>query len=147
MIKVQAQVRADGFEATPYITEKSVLKVTLEGDAEIVQNVKDAIRLLNTIPKELCNISLSFDKGELDEVKTAEAVQSLYDNCKLSCDLIKTEESSSIYPIYELLKKDSENLSTFLREHDTMNPEIMSGDFKHLQLSVLIDYILFFDQK
>ena len=147
LTKVQTQVRNDGFEATPYITERKALKLTLEGDAQAVQNIEEAVERMNRLPEELSALSLAFDKGETDETKMSEELQKLLLDCKLSIEKIGTEIPESVAPIYELLKKYTEKLSTFLYGHDTMNTEMLSGELKNLQLSVLIDYILFFEQK
>ena len=143
--KVQSQVRSDGFEATPYITESKSLRITLDGDQQAVTIVTDAVQILNEIPKELCAMCLSFDKGETDAnmlYKTLEEKQSACIKAAESLDRIK---SADILPIPELLNKYAKNISTFLDEHDTMNTEMISGALKHLQLSMIIDYILFFD--
>lgn len=147
LTKVQAQVRSDGFEATPYITEKKAIKLTLEGDVQAVRNIEEAVQLMNRLPNELCYISLSFDKGETDEAEMTAALQKLSADCKQCLEIIDTKTQNPISPICELLKKYHEKLSTFLYGHDTMNTEMLSGELKNLQLSILIDYILFFEQK
>ena len=49
LMKVQAQVRNDGFEATPYIVEKRALKITADGDASAVSTIRDAAKLMSDV--------------------------------------------------------------------------------------------------
>ena len=147
LVKVQSQVRADGFEATPYITEKKVLKLTLDGDKEAVETIEEAVRLMNEVPNRLTEMSLSFDKGELKEEQITAEIESINIKCSEIYTLLEIIKEESIMSIRQLIQKYSENLSTFLKEHDTMSPEMFSGELKQLQLSAIIDYILFFDQK
>lgn len=147
LMKVQSQVRSDGFEATPYITESKALRITLDGDAKAVNSITEAVQLISGLPTDLCTFSLTYDKGDLEETKLYSELQKRYDSCiKMIGDLeqIKTEE---IQLIKDLLKKYAQNISTFLYEHDTIHTEMVSGSLKHLQLSAIIDYILFFDRK
>ena len=146
LMSVQSQVRSDGFEATPYITEKKGFKLTLRGDLKSVETVKSASALLGEIPKELCDLALSFDKGELDWGGVTEKLNGLSNRCGELITTAEAIQSTDIAPIIELLKKYRENLSTFITEHDTIDEEILSGNLKYLQLSLIIDYILFFDQ-
>ncbi len=145
--KVQSQVRADGFEATPYITEKKILKITLDGDKETVETIEEAVNLINEIPSRLTEISLSYDRGEMSAKQIINEIDSILKRCKeLTVSMEKIKEDS-VSLILQLIQKYSENLSTFLQEHDTMSTEMLSGELKHLQLSIIIDYILFFDRK
>lgn len=147
LMKVQTQVRSDGFEAIPYITEKKAVRITLDGNADAIQKVKESASALNDIPNALCEICLSYDKGE---IKTADAEAKLEKLSKLCNDSIQDLDAmheESVGPIRELLADYQENLSTFLKEHDTMNMQVVSGELKHLQLSVIMNYISFFDKK
>lgn len=145
--KVQAQVRSDGFEATPYITEKKAVKLTLEGDPEAVKAVEKAIQLLNQTPRELSDMTLSYDKNELSATDLHGMLKKMYINCKDLAEALTPLSNADVGSIRDLLEKYTENLSTFLDEHDTMNIEMISGDLKYLQLSVISDYILFFEQE
>ena len=145
--KVQSQVRSDGFEATPYITEKKGLKLTLDGNREAVSIVRSSVQLLGEIPSEACSLSLAYDKRELDESGILSALQKLTQKIDEQRESLNRVGTESTVPVRELLKKYRENISTFLSEHDTINTENLSGDFKHLQLSLIIDYILFFEQE
>ena len=145
--KVQSQVRADGFEATPYITESSGLQITLDGDQQAVDLVKDSIRILSDIPSELCELCLRYDKDEINDDKLVSELETKRDACMNSAAKMKDLNTSDIDPIRNLLQKYEQNISTFLKEHDTINTEMVSGALKRLQLSSIIDYILFFDRK
>ena len=147
LMKVHAQVRGDGFEASPYITDKKGLKITLDGDKEAVDAVRNAVRIMNGIPTDLCRLCLSFDKGEAKEADICNALQAHMTELETGCSDLGRIRSEAISPILSLLKIYRENISTFLSEHDTIDVEILSGDLKYLQLSVIIDYILFFDQE
>ena len=72
LIKVQSQVRADGFEATPYITEQNTVKITLEGVEQAICDAQAAIGYLSTVPDELCKLSLSYDKGQVTAQETVQ---------------------------------------------------------------------------
>lgn len=147
LVRVQSQVRADGFEATPYITEKKALKLTADGDAEAVQIVRDAVQLMNEVPKQLCEISLSYDKNERDAAQTIKGIRELRDQSSECIEALAQIADESVQPIKALIGKYEEKLSTFLKEHDTMDTEMLSGELKQLQLSAIIDYILFFEKK
>ena len=147
LVKVQSQVRSDGFEATPYITEKKVLKLTLDGDKEAVEAIEKSVLMMNDVPNRLTEMCLSYDKGELTEEQIVEVIESICAGCAEYDALLEKIKGDSISAIRELIRKYSENLSTFLKEHDTMSSEMFSGELKQLQLSIIIDYILFFDQK
>ena len=143
--KVQSQVRSDGFEATPYITERKSLRITLDGDQQAVKYISDAVQMLNEIPRDLCALCLSFDKGEIDNKTIDNQLKDKQSACLATAASLEQINTTDISSIPTLLKKYAKNLSTFLDEHDTMNAEMVSGSLKRLQLSVIIDYILFFD--
>lgn len=143
--KVQTQVRSDGFEATPYITESRTLRITLDGDQQAVKFVSDAVQMLNEIPKDLCVLCLSFDKGEINDRTLVQKLSEEQAACVEIAASLEQINTTDVSPIPVLLKKYAKNISTFLDEHDTMNAEMISGSLKHLQLSVIIDYILFFN--
>jgi len=143
--KVQSQVRSDGFEATPYITESKSLRLTLDGDQQAVKLISDAAQMLNDVPKELCALCLSFDKGEIDDKSLYTKLTEKRAAILASAESLEQIKTSDVSAIPTLLKKYAKNISTFLDEHDTMNTEMISGSLKHLQLSTIIDYILFFD--
>lgn len=147
LMKVQGQVRDDGFEATPYITEIRALKITLDGDAQAVASVKAAVKLMSEVPTELCAAALAYDKNELDAEKLLNRVQSLHESCSAAVRSFDPIGDASVKPIADLAEQYAEKLSTFLKEHDTIHTEMLSGDLKHLQVSIIIDYILFFDRK
>lgn len=148
LTKVHSQVRADGFEATPYITEKKVLKLTLDGDPDAIAVVQKALDLLNDIPKAMCTLCLSYDKGEVDESGVLKELKDMLSLCRDRIDSVNSSvKISTISPIVQLLKKYEESISTFLDEHDSIETGSMSGDLKHLQLTLIIDYILFFNQE
>ncbi len=147
LVKVQAQVRADGFEATPYIVEKHALKLTIDGDKEAADAIRTLVKLMNTVPETLCGLALAFDKAECDPTELLNRLHSMQKECaEIERNLVQIKDDS-IKPIRELIEKYETKLSTFLKEHDTIQTEMLSGDLKHLQLSVIIDYILFFDRK
>lgn len=145
--KVQSQVRADGFEATPYITESKGFRITLDGDPHAVEIVTEAVQTLNGIPIELSNLCLSFDKGDLNEAKLLVELESKRSSCAKAAEEMGKIDTKDIGSIRDILQKYEQNISTFMDEHDTINTEMISGALKHLQLSTIIDYILFFDQK
>lgn len=147
LISVQNQVRADGFEATPYITESSGLKITLDGDQAAVDLVKEAVNAMNRIPSELCTLCLAFDKGDLSEKDLNHELDLRKEECLNVAEKLEKIKGNEISSIMDLLQKYAQNISTFLKEHDTIQTEMLSGNLKHLQLSVIIDYILFFDRK
>ena len=147
LMKVHAQVRADGFEATPYITDKKVLKLTLDGDQKAIEIVQTAIQLMIDIPKTMCEQCLNYDKGDIDRAGIVQELSNMLTSCSDCLKSIAAVKSATIMPIEQLLKKYVETISTFLDEHDTIDTGSLSGDLKHLQLSLIIDYILFFNQE
>lgn len=147
LAKVQAQVRNDGFEATPYITDQKLIKLTLDGDKEAVELMKEIVRIISDIPNKLCGLSLSFDKGEIDLAGIKSSLIEIQDDCKKFIAELEKMDKTSIRSISDLLKKYQEKISTFLQDHDTIDETMMIGSLKRLQLSVIIDYILFFNQE
>lgn len=145
--KVQSQVRSDGFEATPFITDKKAAKLTLEGKESIVADVTKAAELLREIPIALCKACLSFDKQEMKEPDLMNLLNGMVADCETSERALYQLKADSIDDITKTLKIYRENISTFLAEHVTMNPEMFSGEFKYLQIQIILDYILFFDRK
>lgn len=147
LMKVQSQVRSDGYEATPYITESNALKITLEGEDETLHIVQDAVEIINEIPTALSKMCLSFDKQELTLAEAVNQLEDLSKKCRESKEQLTQLSDRNIGLIADLIGKYQENISTFLRERDTMNTDLVSGELKSLQLQCIIDYILFFNQK
>ena len=147
LVKVQGQVRSDGFEATPYITDKRAVKITFEGKAEGVSILKDAVKVVNDTPSVLTSLCLSYDKSEITESQLTVKVRELFERCNTSIEDMTSIPDASVAPIRSLLLKYQEKLSTFLREHDSMDTKMISAELKSLELSIIIDYILFFDKK
>lgn len=147
LAKVQSQVRSDGFEATPYITESKAISITLDGDHAAVDVITKAAKLLNAIPSDLCAMCLAFDKGDLRQDELTASLQKQRDTCTGILKEMEKINMTDVMLIKELLQKYVKNISTFLNEHGTMNTEMISGELKCLQLSVIIDYILFYDQR
>lgn len=143
--KVQSQVNADGFEATPYITDRSGLRISLEGDPEAIRIVNDAIPLLASVPKTLTDLSLAFDKQTCSEKELKQQLNELLEQCGEKISAMMQIGSESIGPILDLLKNYQQSISTFLKNHDTIN--VRSDELKRLQLSAITDYILFFQQE
>ena len=146
LIKVQGQVRADGFEATPYITESSRIKLTLKGDQNAVEETTQAVGYLPDVPKALSELSLSFDKGECTEREVQERVKDLLDACENKLMFFASCKDDSLERFSTVLSEYEKSISTFLNEYDTIVSDERSGALKHLQIETIIDYILFFDQ-
>ena len=147
LIKVQSQVRADGFEATPYITESKGLRITLDGDPKAIALINEAVQLLSVIPSDLCALCLSFDKGEINAAELKDRLAEMMEKCKSTSSELEQVKTGEISSIRDLLIKYEQNISTFTEEHDMIDSEMISAFLKHIQLSVIIDYILFFDQE
>jgi len=147
LTKVQSQVRSDGFEATPYITESYSIKLTLEGSEKEIETVKDAAEQIDHIPTELSMFSLKFDKKEITDLELSDELNKLMITCNKTTEQLNLIQSTGITPIKDLLQKYQEYISTFLRLHDTIQTEEIGGVLKQLQLNCIIDYISFFEQK
>lgn len=144
---VQSQVRSDGFEATPYITESKAIRVTLDGDKKAVDTVSEAVKIMNGLPSDLCSLCLSFDKNEIKMQNLWTELQKEQASCTEIIKEMEQINTSDIDAIKDLMQKYVKNISTFLGEHDTMDAEMISGELKNLQLSIIIDYISYFDQE
>ena len=147
LTKVQSQVRSDGFEATPYITESYSIKLTLEGSEKEIETVKDAAEQIDHIPTELSMFSLKFDKKEITDRELSDELNKLMITCNKTTEQLNLIQSTGITPIKDLLQKYQEYISTFLRLHDTIQTEEIGGVLNQLQLNCIIDYISFFEQK
>ena len=138
---------ATSIEASPYITEKKLLKITLDGDSGAADIIEKSIQLLDKVPTDLSGLCIAFDKGEHSLQETCRELETLEKNCEARLKEIQTIRSATVMPILELLTDYQQKISTFLKEHDTIEEKMMSGALKRLQLSVITDYILFFDQE
>ena len=147
LIKVQSQVRADGFEATPYITESARVKITLSGDRTAVEEMEKGVTFLSEVPEKLSSLSLSFDKGEIKEPDVKEQILPLQSECERELQFFASVEEESIARFTETLRKYQNTISTFLNEYDSIvSDDDLSSALKHLQIEMIMDYILFFDQ-
>jgi hypothetical protein len=147
VLNVQNQVRKDGFEATPYVTDRTGMKITLEGDPDAIRIIADVVPVLSSVPSALCDLTLEFDKQECTDADAITRLKNLLEICEEKIKALKTVRTESIGPLLDLFEKYTESISTFLHEHDTINTEIRSGELKHLQLALIIDYIIFFDRE
>lgn len=148
LMKVQTQVRADGFEATPYITERDAVKITLEGVDSAIQKAEEAIACLETVPDTLCRLSLSYDKGNVSESNVLEQINALYEQCKSILVAFQTDTNGEMLePVLTVIQKYADRISTFLQERDTIDANKLAIALKRLQIETIIDYIRFFDRK
>ena len=143
---VQKQVRSDGFEATPYITDQNSVYLTLKGDPAAVKMTEDAVLLLTETPNLLCDLSLNFDKGTVSGDDLKETLQDLLAKIQDRIDSFRTTDTASLEPILTLLQKYQNRISTFLQEHDTIQ-KTNACDLKRLQIECIIDYIQLFERK
>lgn len=144
--KVQGQVRTDGFEATPYITDQNSVHITLKGDENAVKALEEAIELMNKIPIELSSLSLAFDKEEIDETELESSLKSLQKDLEQAKAALQRINQDSIASITHVLENDEKHISTFLQEHDSIS-RTNAGELKLLQLRCIADYIQFFERK
>jgi len=147
VLTVQTQIRKDGFEATPYVTDRTGIRITLNGDSDAIRIVSESIPLISSVPSSLCEMSLAFDKQETTDAAVINELGRLSETCDEKIEELQRIQSQSVKPIVGLLEKYQSSISTFLHEHGTMNMRIQSNELKHLQLSIIIDYILFFQQE
>jgi hypothetical protein len=147
LIKVQSQVRSDGFEATPYITESYSIKLTLEGSGKDIETVKYSVEQIDHIPTELSLLSVKYDKKEISDEELSDELHKLMITCNETVEQLNLIQSTGITPIIDLLQKYQDYISTFLRLHDTIQKEEIGGVLKQLQLNCIIDYISLFEQK
>ena len=148
LTKVQAQVRADGFEATPYITEQNAVKITLEGSDVAIQDAAKAIEFLSSVPDALCKMSLSYDRTQITDKDVDRTLQALIDQAEGILQAFQTRtQGEMLKPVLSVIQKYSDHISTFLNERDTISENEASGALKRLQIELIIDYIQFFDQK
>ena len=143
--KVQSQVRTDGFEATPYISEQNSVRIKLKGNATAVQTAESAITILGEIPDMLCDLSLQFDKQAIDGIQVKETIREMLTRLNEILQNCHDLPDESIEPLKTSLEKYQERISTFLKEHDTIVKE-NAGDLKYLQIACIIDYIQFFER-
>ena len=144
--KVQSQVRIDGFEATPYITDRNSVHLVLKGDRNAVTAVESAIELLSKIPNDLSDLSLSLDKESIEGSEYKEMLNALNEQVQDVLNRFQNIDTENIKPIQTILEKYRNRISTFLQEHDTIT-KMNSSDCKLLQIECITDYILFFEQE
>ena len=146
LMKVQSQVRKDGFEATPYINDRNSVHITLKGDQSALKMTEDAIELLADIPNQLCSFSLQFDRDTIDGIRLREELSGLTSQINETESQFADVQGDSVQPILTVLKNYQNRISTFLQEHDTIN-KTNAGELKLLQIECIIDYIQFFKQE
>ena len=144
--KVQSQVRIDGFEATPFITDQNSVHIILKGDQDAVKSTEDAILLLSKIPEELCDLSLALDKSEIDGDQLAQSLKELLKEIDQTIKAFDNMQQDSVTILRTVFEKYQNRVSTFLKEHDTIS-KMNAGDFKLLQIECIIDYIQLFERK
>lgn len=147
LMQVQSQVRADGFEATPYITEHNTVQITLEGSDAAITEARTAISLLSSVPSDLNDLSLRFDQEEIDTVQVFQALSEMKRKTEEIRNVFEGGDAETMLPILSIIEKYENAISTFLQERDTITENELSADLKRLQLTIIIDYIRFFDQK
>lgn len=147
LVKVQGQVRSDGFEATPYITDSARVRITLRGDQNAINETEQAVSVLKDVPETLSKLALSFDKGECDAKQLKAQIKSMLDACEAKLTFFDTVRDESVHRFRTVLEKYQKSVSTFLNEYDSIVPDECASALKHLQIETIIDYILFFDQE
>ena len=144
--KVQSQVRTDGFEATPFITDRNSVHLALKGEKVAVTAVEAAIALISKVPGDLSDLSLSLDKESIDGSQYKESLNVLEEQIQDVLEQFQSIDTDSIKPFQTILEKYRIRISTFLQEHDTIS-KMNSSDCKLLQIECITDYILFFEQE
>ena len=147
LIQVQSQVRADGFEATPYITEHDSVNITFEGEERAVEQAKSAAEFLSTIPNDLSDLCISFDRNQIDSDTVFEKLENMSDQANEILKTFSDVNNNTLQPILSIVQKYANSISTFSEEHDTISSTDLSGALKRLQIETILDYIRFFDQK
>ena len=144
--KVQMQVRMDGFEATPYITDRNSVHLTLKGDKTAVDAVQKAVELLSNVPDALCEWNLSLDRQTIDGEEFRKLLSDQLNRVDEALREFDTIASDSLNPIVSVLQKYKNRISTFLQEHDTIS-RMNACDCKRLQIACIVDYISLFEQE
>ena len=147
LVKVQGQVRSDGFEATPYITDSARVKIMLRGDQNAIEETEQSVSFLKDVPETLSKLALSFDKGECDAQELKQKIRSMLSACEEKLAFFDSVKDESVARFRTVLEKYQKSVSTFLNEYDSIVSDECASALKHLQLETIIDYILFFDQE
>ena len=146
-MQVQSQVRGDGFEATPYITDQNAVKITLKGNQTAVKNAEEAIGFLSEVPGELTNISLQFDRAEIGKEEVFKKIEAFADQAETLSDSLKNVNNDTLKPVVSIILKYQESISTFLQNCDSISERDIASALKSLQIETILHYIQFFDQK
>lgn len=147
LMQVQTQVRADGYEATPYITGKNSVTITLEGNPEALKKAQEAIALLSDIPVELSKMCLTFDRKQISSEDVFDQLENITEQAQIVLDSFANVQNDTLQPILTVVQEYRNCISTFIRERDTISVSEISGALKYLQINTITDYIRFFDQK
>lgn len=147
LMQVQSQVRGDGFEATPYITDQNAVKITLKGNQTAVKNAEEAIGFLSEVPGELTNISLQFDRAEIGKEEVFKKIEAFADQAETLSDSLKNVNNDTLKPVVSIILKYQESISTFLQNYDSISEREIASALKSLQIETILHYIRFFDQK
>lgn len=141
LTKVQDQVRRDGFDNTAYILHADALQMTISGEEGDVALLKRAAEWLQTLPQQLTQYALSFDRDGLTVEQGARQVEQWLqatDDVRRELDALAGE--ASVQPVLLALDDYASYLSTFPKMDDTMNSVAFSASLKALQIQTIVRY-------
>ena len=145
LTSVQQQIRRDGYVNESYITKANTVHITFEGAPEAITIFQNAIDTMETCPIKLSNLSIAYDKGEVQAAEIVEKLQETLRDIDEHLEDLEKIDSEDIILIKGTLKNYRESISTFLLEHDSIHRDRYAGALRYLQLSLIDQYLHFFE--
>lgn len=122
LYKVQQQLREDGYKNSAYIVHTDELQVSLSAEKSIAETAENGFAYVFSLPSQLTDFSLSFDRGEIGADDVNESFALSVDNIQYIIETIKTSDAQgSLTELCSTLEVLHKFLSTFLENNANMN--------------------------
>ena len=142
---VQKQIRRDGFMNEAFITDATVVHVSLEGVDEAVAVYKEGVAVLESVPVSMSELALQFDKGEKSATEVKAELESLRRTVADVIEKLNQIDTGDSHSLGDALREYENALSTFLIGYDNIAMDFYAGALKHLQLETIHAYMTFFE--
>lgn len=142
---VQKQIRRDGFVNEAFITDSTVVHISLEGVNEAVAVYKEGVSVLESVPVSMSALTLQFDKGEKSAAEVKAELESMRQTVAKAVESLNLLETGETNPLMDALKEYENALSTFLIGYDNIAVDFYAGALKHVQLETIHAYMNFFE--
>lgn len=141
LLLVQQQVRSSGYENTAYSIHPDGIQVTLTGVSTDAQKLKTAMETIQSVPGELTDFALKYDKNDLNPAQAIQFMNEL--SVSLSAARQCFEGLNETVPVAQMDEYGNwimDSISTFLAKSDTMNKIECGAAIKYFQIESILKY-------